>query len=77
MTKPTSSQHSLSASSGDSRKTQVSRGFVSGSETVKVLPRPGSLATSIEPPCASAIHRASESPSPVPPTFRERASSTR
>ena len=41
-----------------------------GSTTVNMLPRPGSLAASIEPPWASAIQRQMLSPRPDPPTDR-------
>src|SRR6478609_709776 len=37
-----------------------------GSSTVKTLPLPGALSTLISPWCASAIHLAMASPSPLP-----------
>src|SRR5512139_2698191 len=39
-----------------------------GSSIVTVVPRPGSLATRIEPPCSSTIFLAMGRPSPVPPS---------
>src|SRR5512132_2349598 len=48
-----------------------------GSSNVKALPRPGSLSAQIRPPCASTTERAMASPMPVPPSSRERDSSTR
>lgn len=44
---------------------------VTGSVTVKVLPRPGSLSTDTDPPRASAVFFTRESPRPLPRYFRE------
>ena len=49
--------------------------FDSGKKTVKVEPRPGSLATWISPPRSPAIFREMVSPSPVPPYLRVVAAS--
>jgi Spy/CpxP family protein refolding chaperone len=49
----------------------------SGSVTVKVLPRPTTLSTWIDPPCASASQRARERPRPDPLSSRARAGSAR
>src|SRR5687767_13592765 len=40
----------------------------SGSRTVKVVPAPSVLSTSIVPPCCSTVCRAAASPTPVPVT---------
>src|SRR6266542_5667368 len=48
-----------------------------GSSNVNALPPPGSLSAQIRPPCASTTERAMASPIPVPPSSRERDSSTR
>ncbi len=45
--------------------------------TLKVLPAPGGLSTSIVPPWASAMVLAMQRPRPAPPVSRERAGSTR
>src|SRR3546814_8739285 len=45
------------------------RASASGSQRVKLLPLPGSLATSIAPPIACAICSASNAPSPNPESF--------
>ena len=48
-----------------------------GKLTVKVLPRPNSLAHSTVPRCDSAIQRTMARPSPKPPSWRLRASPAR
>lgn len=48
-----------------------------GSRTQNSDPTPGVLVRLISPPCCSAIHRAIERPSPVPPVARERSFETR
>jgi hypothetical protein len=48
-----------------------------GTEKKKREPAPTWLSTQMRPPWASTMCRAMESPSPVPPTSRERAASTR
>src|SRR5436190_8795379 len=48
-----------------------------GSSNENTLPAPGSLSAQIRPPCASTTDRAIARPIPVPPSFRERAVSTR
>src|SRR5438128_10282674 len=50
-----------------------------GNPTVKVVPLPGRLCTSIVPPCASAIHLQMARPSPAPgrSPVRVRAESAR
>ena len=48
-----------------------------GSSTVKVVPRPSSLCTSIFPPCASVMDLAMASPSPDSPSCWLRAGSLR
>jgi hypothetical protein len=44
--------------------------------TVNVLPRPGSLATQIRPPWASASDFTMANPSPLPPLLRAREASS-
>ena len=51
--------------------------YGSGSLTVKVLPAPGWLETSMEPPWASTMALQMARPRPVPPRWLERALSTR
>src|SRR4051812_207199 len=48
-----------------------------GSSNKNTLPAPGSLSAQIRPPWASTTDRAMARPIPVPPSFRERAVSTR
>ena len=48
-----------------------------GSERLKVLPRPGSLRTSMVPPCARASALAMNSPRPLPSEADASARSTR
>ena len=48
-----------------------------GKVTIKELPCPGVLSTLIFPPWASTTHLAIASPSPVPPSSRDLALSTR
>ena len=54
--------------------TVVCTGFwaAATSRTVKVVPRPGSLRTSMRPPCSTMICCVSASPRPVPPSFVEK-----
>jgi hypothetical protein len=49
----------------------------SGSRTVNVLPLPSSLPTATDPPWDSAASLTIESPSPLPPSERARASPAR
>src|SRR5712671_5121688 len=52
-------------------------GAASGIATVNVVPFPSLVFTDAWPPWASAIDATMASPSPAPPTARERALSTR
>ena len=51
----------------DLRLIAAGKGQEAGRTTVKVLPRPGVLATSMVPPCAAAIDWAIHKPRPAPP----------